>query len=123
MRLDSRGFVDSLRDFARDTSGRAAAREVPALDKLGEQHPRVERLSLNQDGAPEDTLNGAAPHRVFFLIVDEIPQILVERGRGIRGAMLFDDYLAVLGRSLAGFVPPHTEEELLYRLRQRLHEV
>src|SRR3989344_9618598 len=73
MRLDARRLVDTLRDFARDTFGRTAAREGPALDEFGEQHPRVERLPLNQDGAPENTLDGAAPHRVFFLIVHEIP--------------------------------------------------
>src|SRR3989338_8898124 len=116
MRPDARRLVDSLRDFARDASGRAAAGQIAALDKLGEKHTRVERLSLNQDGAPQYSFNGAAPHRVLFLIVDEIPQILIERGRGVCGTMFFDDNLIVFLGSLAGFVPPHAEKKLLYRL-------
>ena len=111
--LDASHFVDAKRNLTSDTLGRPAPRQISSLHELSEKRLGIHYPALNHHPSFEDAFNRTPPYRMLLLVIDDIPQIFVERSGGIRATMLLNGDFILVWQRLAGFIRPHAEEKLL----------
>ena len=103
---------DNQLALVREMFGRLRRRDVATLDEFARKTRSLKCLAFDKDTATDDALDSGAAHRVFFAVLQEIPQFLVRSRDSTHHLIHLERGLVVMGA--LGLYRGDTLGKLLY---------